>query len=144
MYKEIQGYLFRHPVQITVIVSIPIVIWLAMAVFKQYGMILLIGMSVWIQRKTFPNREVLLTTSNWVWNQLYLIYGAKQATITPREYIGQIIEAYPEMDEGNQQRLQYFINLWEEIYYGAVTPSRKETRGYLIHCWQLVLPRRNA
>lgn len=143
-YKEIQGYLLSQPILITVIIVMPIVIWLTMLMIKQYGTILLIGMSVWLQHKTFPNRDVLLTTSNWVWNQLYRLYGTKLATTTPREYIEQIITDQPEIDAASRQRLLYFINLWEEMYYGAVTPSRKETRGYLLQCWRLVLPRKNT
>lgn len=141
------AYILRHPIAITVIVTMPIMMWLIMAGMTLYGSMCVLSWSLMRKRVKFfsnpirfPTRDILLFSSKIVWSKLSQKYGEKQGMLTPREYVQQLIATSSKMDEGSRQHLLSFILLWEQLYYGGVTLSRQETTTFLTLCWKMVKP----
>lgn len=147
MSEAMLAYVLRHPIAVTVVVTIPIMLWLIMAGMRLYGGMLLLSWSLMSKRVgffsnpiRFPTREILLFSSKMVWNKLSQKYGEKQGGLTPREYVQQLMATSSKMDEGSKQHLLSFILLWEQLYYGGATLSRQETTTFLTLCWSMVKP----
>lgn len=147
MSEALLAYILRHPIAITVVLTMPIMMWLIMAVMTLYGGIFVLSWSLMRKRVKFfnnpirfPTRDILLFSSKIVWNKLSQKYGEKQGRLTPREYVQQLIATSSKMDEGSRQHLLSFILLWEQLYYGRVTFSRQQTTTFLTLCWKMVKP----
>lgn len=147
MSEALLAYILRHPIAITVVLTMPIMMWLIMAVMTLYGGIFVLSWSLMRKRVKFfnnpirfPTRDILLFSSKIVWNKLSQKYGEKQGRLTPREYVQQLIATSSKMDEGSRQHLLSFILLWEQLYYGRVTLSRQQTTTFLTLCWKMVKP----
>ena len=145
--EALLAYILRHPVAVTVVVIMPAIMWLVLAGVNRYGGMLIFSWNLGKKRNGFfrnsfgfPTRELLLFSSNIVWNKLSHKYGEKQGVLTPREYVQQLIATSSKMDEGSRQHLLSFILLWEQLYYGGVTLSRQETTTFLTLCWKMVKP----
>lgn len=147
MSEAMLAYILRHPIAVTFVVAVPIMLWLVMAGMTLYGGMLALSWSLKRNRvkffsnpMRFPTRDILLFSSKIVWNKLSQKYGEKQGRLTPREYVQQLIANSSKMDEGSRQHLLSFILLWEQLYYGGVTFSRQETTTFLTLCWKMVKP----
>lgn len=147
MSEAILAYVLRHPIAVTFVVAIPIIVWLIMVGMTLYGGMLVLSWSLKRNRVKFfsnpirfPTRDILLFSSKIVWNKLSQKYGEKQGRLTPREYVQQLIANSSKMDEGSRQHLLSFILLWEQLYYGGVTLSRQQTTTFLTLCWKMVKP----
>lgn len=145
--EQMLAYILRHPIAVTVVVILPIMIALIMAGINRYGGAFALSWSLSRQRIhpfhnhiSFPTRDILLFSATLVWNKLSQRYGEKQGMLTPREYVQQIITLSSKIDEKTKQRLLQFIPLWEQLYYGRATLSRQETTTFLTLCWSMVKP----
>jgi transglutaminase-like putative cysteine protease len=147
MSEAMLAYILRHPIAVTFVVAMPIMMWLIMAGMTLYGGMFVFSWSLKRNRVKFfsnpirfPTRDILLFSSKIVWNKLSQKYGEKQGMLTPREYVQQLIATSSKMDEESRQHLLSFILIWEQLYYGGVTLSRQETTTFLTLCWKMVKP----
>lgn len=145
--ETLLAYILRYPIAVTIVVIMPIAMWLIMIGSNRYRGMFALSWCLSRQRihffrkhSSFPPREMLLFSATIVWNKLNQRYGEKQGMLTPREYVQHIIAQSSTMDETSKQHLLNFILLWEQVYYGGAILSRQETTTFLTLCRKMVKP----
>lgn len=91
-------------------------------------------------RRTFPGRNELLSASDTVWRELYLLYGAKPRNMTAREYVDHI-KRDKEISVDCSD-LEQFVVIWEHLFYGGNRLDRTQSTFFLKQCVQLAFPSR--
>lgn len=142
------GYTWWNQVKSIGVNRLIIVLSVGFAVFVGWAYRRTIVRKQWFQlqllmlklRRTFPDRNQLLSAADTVWREIYKLHGVKAKNMTAREYVNYLKESKDETEDFHD--LEQFVEIWENLFYGGIRLNRTQSTWFLKRCIQLAFSTR--